>query len=235
MYIKIKLYIKIFLEKLNILGLIYNSNLWKNKNKISQHSFQNKAPKIFDFLINEIQKNNLTIWPTFGTLLGLIRNNKLLDNDNDLDFGSLYNERIQNKISKIFYSIGLKKIITCYVDNVIVLEKFIYNDIEIDIYYFFEESGKYVSYDFEQDGLLTVQENINLGKKIIPYKNIYSKFDLNFTTINGKSFFIPEPIKNHLIDLYGYNYEKPDYNWHNNKRKNRYKMNDKHTTFDFHN
>lgn len=40
--------------------------------------------------------------------------------------------------------------------------------------------------------------------------------------LDNISFMIPDPIKRHLVELYGKNYIIPDKNWHNNKRKNRY-------------
>ena len=231
---KIKIYIKLFLDRIKILPLIYNSRFLKNKNNSIRHTFLNNGPKVFDIVIKEISKNDFIIWPTFGTLLGLIRENKLLDHDNDLDFGCLYIKDIQYQVRKEFDSIGLNNTLTGYIDDVIVLDKFVYNNVETDIYYFFDDGENYISYDFEQDGLLTVQENIDLGKKITPYKNVYSKFELKLTTFNNNSFFIPHPIKNHLIDLYGSNYEIPDTRWHNNKRKNRFKMKNTNSTFDYH-
>ena len=234
MFSKIKLYIKLILDRMKILRLIYNNRLWKNKNKSSKDFFLTNAPIVFDLVIKEISKDDFIIWPTFGTLLGLIREKKLLDNDHDLDFGCLYDKDIQHQLRNKFDSVGFKNIFTGYIDDVIVLEKFIYNNIETDIYYFFEDGDNCFSYDFEQDGYLTVQENLDLGKKITPYKNVYSKFELKIKTINDDSFNIPYPIKNHLIELYGSNYKIPDDNWHNNKRKNRFKMNNINFTFDNH-
>jgi len=229
--IKIKIYIKLFLIKIKILPLIYDSGLLNKSNK---DNFLNNAPIVLGLVIKEFSKDDFIIWPTFGTLLGLIRENKLLVHDNDLDFGCLYDKDIQYQIRNKFESIGFKNTFTGYIDDIIVLDKFVYNDVETDIYYFFDEEENYFSYDFEQDGLLSVQENIYLGKKLTPFKNVYSKFELKSTTLNNNSFFIPHPIKKHLEELYGPNYEIPDTRWHNNKRKNRFKMKNTDLTFNYH-
>ena len=46
--------------------------------------------KSFELVVKNINTSNLEIWPTFGSLLGLVRNKKLLDYDNDLDFGCFF-------------------------------------------------------------------------------------------------------------------------------------------------
>ena len=45
-------------------------------------------------------------------------------------------------------------------------------EVETDFYYFFKERRNVFSYDFEQDGFVSVEENIKIGNKIIPYKNL---------------------------------------------------------------
>ena len=47
-------------------------------------------------------------------------------------------------------------------------------------------------------------------------------FDLESRTFKDQEILIPTNIKNHLKELYGATYLIPDKQWRQNKRKNRY-------------
>ena len=217
-----KIYIKLILDRLGLLNFFKNIIKIFRKNVSNENSdFSKNGFKVFELVVKSINTSNLEIWPTFGSLLGLVRNKKLLDYDNDLDFGCFFDSNKQKNLRKKLKLLGFKRIFSGYVDDSCVLDKFIFEQIETDFYYFFKEKDYIYSYDFEQDGFVSVQENIDVGKKIIPYKNVYANFSLKLMELDNISFNIPDPIKTHLKDLYGENYKIPDRNWHNNKRKNR--------------
>ena len=222
---RFKIIFKLYLRKLKILDLIYSLSFWKEKHKAVKDSFIENAPNVLALVVKEISlKNKEPIWPTFGTLLGLARDKKIISYDRDLDFGYFYSLGSQHRICEKFINLGFTHNMRCYVDDIVVLDKFTFNNVETDIYYFFDEKENYVSYDFEQDGILSVEDNITLGKKIHPYKSVYSKFELKLYSIDKLNFLVPQPIENHLIELYGPNYKIPDKNWHDNKRIKRFKV-----------
>jgi len=51
--------------------------------------------------IKIMEKNNIPYWLCHGTLLGIIRDNKLIDWDKDIDFAVWYSENLKNKIKNI--------------------------------------------------------------------------------------------------------------------------------------
>ena len=227
----IKIYIKLFLDSLGLLKLFkkIKSLFWKNSNQNSD--FVANGFKVFELIVKNTNENNIEVWPTFGSLLGLVRDEKLLDYDNDLDFGCFFNFEIQTALREKLLGLGFRRVFSGYINDNCVLDKFIFDGVETDFYYFFKENDDVFSYDFEQDGIISVEENIAIGNKIIPYKNVYSKFNLKQVDLNNISFMIPDPIKTHLVGLYGKNYIIPDKNWHNNKRKNRYAILDAIVSF----
>ena len=89
----------------------------------------------------------------------------MLDYDNDLDFGCFFDPNKQKDLRKKLKRLGFKRVFSGYVDDSCVLDKFIFEKVETDFYYFFKEKGYIYSYDFEQDGFVSVQENIDIGKK----------------------------------------------------------------------
>ena len=61
---------------------------------------------------------------------------------------------------------------------------------------------------------------------LFPYKNVVTKFGLESRIFKDKEILFPTNIKNHLKELYGETYLIPDKHWRQNKRKNRYLIED---------
>ena len=51
--------------------------------------------------INILEKNNIPYWLCQGTLLGIIRDNKLIDWDHDIDIAVWYSKNISKKLKTI--------------------------------------------------------------------------------------------------------------------------------------
>ncbi len=229
---KIRIYIELFLDRLGLFK-VFQKLFIRIKGNSYPNNFNLNSSKVFELVVKNINENNVLVWPTFGTLLGLVRDKKLLDYDNDLDFGCFFDSDSQKVIRENLFGLGFKRVFSGYIDDNCVLDKFMYDGIEIDFYYFFKDNDDVFSYDFIQDSFVAVEDLIDIGWKIIPYKNVYSKFNFKLMELDNISFNIPNPINTHLEDLYGEDYKIPDKNWHNNKRKNRYpifnaKVNFKH-------
>jgi hypothetical protein len=226
-----RIYIKLLLDRLGLLNVIIKINKWKKRKFYRDSDFNVNGFKVFELVVKSINENNIIVWPTFGTLLGLVRDKKLLDYDNDLDFGCFFDADLQVVLRENLLGLGFKRVFSGYVNDICVLDKFMYDGVETDFYYFLKDKDHTFSYDFIQDGYVTVEDRIDIGDKIIPYKNVYSNFDFKRMELVNISFNIPDPINSHLKDLYGKNYNIPDKNWHNNKRKNRHPIFDAKVIF----
>ena len=102
----IRIYIKLVLDKLGFLNSIQKLSKWR-KGKSNQNSdFNVNGIKVFELVIKNINENNFLVWPTFGTLLGLVRNKKLLDYDNDLDFGCFFDSDMQTALREKLLGLG---------------------------------------------------------------------------------------------------------------------------------
>jgi hypothetical protein len=65
--------------------------------------------EIFVKIVELLQKNNINYWICHGTLLGVIRENKLLPWDHDIDFAVWADEVTKDKILEIFINSGFKQ------------------------------------------------------------------------------------------------------------------------------
>jgi len=221
----LKKFIRFYLAKIGILLLIRQSYIWKLKNKKKTIKGNEEVYNLF-FLINKLLlKNNLKIWPTFGTLLGIIRDNKFIDYDFDIDFGMFYDHDARILLNKIltengFYLSTSFKILN---ENEILAEKFFYKDsiISIDIYYFFKKNNQFLFYDLESDSGLSVEEEDDLNMKIYPFENYIKIFQLEKYVFKNNKILVPTNVKNYLSELYGEKFMIPNSKWRQKYRKNR--------------
>ena len=127
-----KIYIKLILDKLHLYKLFQRVILLKLKSSKQSSDFSKNGFKVFELVVKNINTSNLEIWPTFGSLLGLVRNKKLLDYDNDLDFGCFFDPFKQKDLRKKLKFLGFKRVFSGYVDDSCVLDKFIFEKVETD-------------------------------------------------------------------------------------------------------
>ena len=77
-----------------------------NKNYRSK----NKIDKNFSEVISILNKNKISYWVCHGTLLGIIRDRKLIAWDPDIDIAVLQKNGNRKKISKLFRNKGFKEL-----------------------------------------------------------------------------------------------------------------------------
>ena len=217
-----------FLAKIGLLRFIRQSWLWRLKNRQLYTVFPNDAMAAFWEVDRICKSNEIKIWPTLGTLLGIEREGGPLKHDLDLDFGVFLDVKIQEKIRKEFLEKGFKLIATCKLksNGRLIEEKYNFLKIDVDIFYFITEGDKCFFYDTETDSGLSIEEEQQQDSDLLPYKNVVTKFGLESRIFKDKEILFPTNIKNHLKELYGETYLIPDKHWRQNKRKNRYLIED---------
>ena len=76
-----------------------------------------KIDQNFEILINTLSENKINYWICQGTLLGIIRDKKLIPWDHDIDIGILENENDRKIIPIILKKEGFKEIKKTFLDN----------------------------------------------------------------------------------------------------------------------
>ena len=228
--------LRVFLAKIGVLHTIRQSFLWRFKNRNLYKNFHENALKAFLKVTNITKENDIELWPEFGTLLGIERENGFISHDLDLDFGVLFNQDIQNLIRKEFSKNNFLLLTTTTLksSNKLIAEKYNFEGVEVDIYYFFEENGNYINYDLETTSGLSIEEEQGEGSKVVPYKNIFTKFKLKRRFFNEIEILFPENIEQHLTELYGESYLIPDPKWNQDKREARYLVEDDEVILEIH-
>lgn len=214
--------IKLILSKLKILLYLNNLLIFFRNNQganINYNSYLNLILKLF-------HQNDIYVIPFFGTLLGIYREGGVISHDNDMDFAIIYNKNTK-KIINFFIQNNFIKTLDCTINetNQLILEKYRYKKIEIDIFYIYENEKHYYFYDNESDSGLSTIEEINNNIVVNPYLNKITKFYIKNISLKSLNFIGPHNTKTLLTELYGNNFMTPDKFWRQSKRKLRQKTN----------
>ena len=143
--------IKKFFET-NVLTRGIYARLYKIKHRkekqAKRETLQTNGEKTISYLQTVFEKTGKTFFFDMGTLLGIIREGKLLSHDMDIDVGVLIDgEEDIEEIVKVLEENGCKRKYRYTVDGVGVAEdSFEYNDIKFDASYYYTDGGSNLVY-----------------------------------------------------------------------------------------
>lgn len=185
-------------------------------NKKLDGNRQNNLSECYDDIMSIIYScnNKLDIWPDFGTLLGIYRNNGKIAHDIDMDFGLYINEfEIFKDMESMLLDKGFKKTREFYYGNIPVEFSYDYRGLNVD-FVFYEKYSNYIktvtiSYLKNLRGDITNVESYSLE---IPFK------ELTVYNYKGIKINIPTDTDSYLSCIYGENFMTPqtNYKWQEN-------------------
>lgn len=178
----------------------YSINTLKKFNHYTD-SKQVKFARVLLDMNTILNKNNQKYFLAFGTLLGVIRENKFIEHDNDIDLGILFKDLIPDLKEKILSSNlfklkhSLGKVDTGYELSFTHIEL----DVSIDLFVFYKnENGSNENYYWTSTYFNICDETPN---KMCRWK--YTPFTLKLISFIDKIFFIPSDEYLYLEESYG--------------------------------
>lgn len=166
------------------------------------------------------KKLNLCIWIDWGTLLGYLREGKILEHDYDLDFGTWRMDNVKHDIFvQELNSAGFELVRFFLNDRIILTETYEKNGVLFDIEYYWKEGEKAYTCNFETDKIKT-KISLKGGIQIIEGMNLYIyttecvEFDKG-EFINGTKCIIPKNIEKKVREMYSENWKVPikNFSW----------------------
>lgn len=145
------------------------------------------------------KKYNTRCWLTSGTLLGFVRDGKVIGHDHDTDLGA-YGKEINVNIIKEIVEKGFSlKQASGDIDDCFTL-KFNRDGITTDIFHFYEKDKHTVYHALRFAG--------------DRYEYIYKKFKTDFLHLYDYDFMIPKDYMTYLIENYGQDWDQKKEEWH---------------------
>ena len=105
------------------------------------------------------------IFVDYGTLLGVIRDKKIIEWDDDIDLGIIINDLFTwNNLEEIMYSFGFKKKHEFVYKNEITEQNYEKDYVSVDFFRHYETNAYSISYVYDRD-----------KNKIYPSGNLYTR------------------------------------------------------------
>lgn len=179
-------------------------NFWKNQyllsqsqpKQVKQTSFQKRfndkdAIQALNALKTCLDENNVPFFLISGTLLGFIRENRLLSHDKDIDIG-VWNSHSVEQLKTIIKNSGCFYILPIYSKDILVVRHV--NGINIDIFIHYRTDNDYW----------------HAGRKCSWHN---TPFELSRRYFLGNEYLIPHDYELYLCENYGENWLIPNTNF----------------------
>lgn len=161
-------------------------------------------------IINDLFDNaDICYFFDFGTLLGIIRENRLLGHDLDVDIGVFCEKDTHKKVRHNLLSAGFKLVYEYMIEKNIVEESYVCFDVKVDINYYSNRGAKSVCYLLYRIQDKKYEENIlDVVELTCDKINAFQEIDFNGILIK-----IPEKPELLLEQRYGVKWKIPDKSW----------------------
>ena len=160
------------------------------------------------FFLEDILSSTNFFFMDMGTMLGIIREGRILGHDLDIDI-AVYVESDSEKerLKSILLDAGCKLKWSFLVEGLgIVEESFIYNDLKFDINYYTREENRDVCYLMYHDPDLVYPDNEMSVVKL----SVSSVSCVKKVPFLGREVTVPEDPEKYLSERYGENWRIPD-------------------------
>lgn len=202
------------IKEIPIIGVPYEKHIGSVKVK---KMYQKQSKQVEKFGLESIQKiegtlDSLSIiyFADCGTLLGVIRNHKLITWDPDIDYGIVVNKEFDwKKLEAGMEKNGYKKIKEWHVDDFITEQTYTTGNMAFDVFAHYPEKDILISYGFQKKPGEKYAEN-EYGVyefRTCPIKKI-RKESLQGLTVN-----VPDNAEEYLAFLYNDDWREPNPNW----------------------
>lgn len=161
-------------------------------------------------ITSELNKNDIMAFADFGTLLGLIREGKLLNGDGDIDIGIVVNDNnTLRKADLIMEEMGYKLLREFTINNDITEQSYLKNHIKIDfqIYFLVDKDDMFCYLFYNPSGDAREKQWKSVIKKCPRVKAVKE------ITIQDHKIFVPTNAEEIISYKYGANWRIPDKSW----------------------
>ena len=180
-------------------------SLWNKKNYVKncicKYYFKKNAVNGMDILQKILDSCSVKYFWAFGTLLGIMRDDELIENDLDLDLVIYLEENEKSELIKALLLRGYEHLHSYYFNNCLIQTQLRFNKVMVDLSFVFEEEefdSYYLMYN-------SSDEDKVLYKITFRKVNEIKKHEFRNILVN-----IPESWEEYLEDNYGSGWRIPD-------------------------
>lgn len=192
-----------------VLLAIYNQyrdiSYARMRRNIQKHGFD-----VLKHIHAVLEREALVFFLDFGTLLGVVREGRLIEHDLDLDIGVIEKgDNTRNIVTHALTENGcILKYEYCYHDRV-VQQSFLYKGVKFDVCYYRENTKSLVCYLFYR-----IPEIDYLDNEMSVVRMTYDRIEgVEEYRVGGYVFYVPSGAEKFLEQKYGETWNIPDAKW----------------------
>lgn len=189
------------------LGKLKTVLYWGLQKKFLQKNGINIIQNIFD----ELEKEGARVFIDFGTLLGIIRDQKLIEHDRDIDFGIYFDEQFSPEdLDRVMSKLGFKRYKYFSYNGETMEITYVNGVIHVDFFRHQEEAEGSINYSFYRNPNYNYPSNAHYTPFRVRHANIpgLKKMQMGGLTVN-----IPVNEFEYLESIYTKNWRIPDPHW----------------------
>ena len=222
--------IKDFLSKLGLFKLVkyFLKRPYYTYRRIHFHKY---SMLIFQEFIKIAEKTGVLYIPVYGTLLGFVRENNILNHDLDIDLGLFeVNNEVMNKFEQLILQKGFIVASQVIVESTreVIEKSYVKNKIKIDVYMMKKNLETYKRKFWMMPNNMSLKEYQKKNNGVDIYEQSFKIEDLYEKKINGVFYIkIPSNSEEILNSMYGKSWKITDKNWDGNEFYKKLKINEK--------
>ena len=183
------------------------------------YKIRKEVADILKILKEVLDKNSIDYWLDYGTLLGFVREGKIIGHDLDLDFGIKPKSGVV--LAKILKKYDCNLIQQIYVEGKLTVDTYKFRGVDFDIFYYEKRGDKIVNRVWlSNDSSIPQQKAYELGRGKLE-DVIFSDIETKEIEFYGVKFRAPKDSDRYLKENYGSNYMVPNPNWKHGDETNR--------------
>ena len=214
--------------KNNIKNILYRLGIYKTIRKLvivfyypyKNYKIRVSAQEILTRTRRVFEEHTKDYWLDYGTLLGYVREGKIIKGDLDLDFGVVISDdTISLKDALEKEEIYITQMTT--VEGKITAEQYRYKDIGFDIFYYRKDEDKYITNIWLADNYAIPQKESYKQQKGKLYETTFTAFATKEIEFYKVPFRIPADANRYLSEHFGKDYMVPNPNFTHNDEINK--------------
>jgi len=210
--------LKLLIEKnrflADIIRYIYRKTILRYKKYKLNKNFKKHSKFVLGQLNKVFEELNISYWLVYGTLLGVYRDGKFIEHDDDIDVG-LFLDDYSKDIRVVLQKYGFRLVREILIDNGEYGREETYNleGIDIDLFYFSKKENCFKVHDFKNEDDKSWAKTIQDKGGLIVRERTFKKFDIIYINFLDSKYPIPNNTHKHLASVYGEDFMIPNPSW----------------------
>lgn len=217
------------IKAIPIIGENYEKFIGKKKIeriwKLHQGELQNNGIQYLNTIENVMNKSGGLYYAYAGTLLGIVRDKKLIKWDLDIDFAVVISDKFSwTDLQRVMEEFGFRKIREFVFEGLVTEQTYQVEKLTVDFFGQFYDGDKMIQYSYDKLGGVSYSSTYEYSVYLVTLPRVDKT---KYIDIDGSKVSVPVNAEEILAAIYNDDWRVPNPNWKANSGKCSVLLNDK--------